>query len=77
MSAGDIIHVLQHLGFVNGLGLLLLDRGIRDYLVRALRQAVKERMAARRFPPPWTVEEQAACFRGARSQRAAAGVHLL
>jgi hypothetical protein len=33
MSAGDIIHVLQHLGFVNGQGLLLLDRGVRDYLV--------------------------------------------
>ena len=38
MTVGDVIHVLQHLGFVNGQGLLLLDRGVRDYLVRALRQ---------------------------------------
>src|SRR5215472_15443381 len=29
------------------------------------------RMIARRFPPPWSVEEQSACFYRARPQRAA------
>jgi hypothetical protein len=31
MTAGDI-------GFVGGQGLIRLDRGVRDYLVRALRE---------------------------------------
>jgi hypothetical protein len=38
MTAGDMVHVLQYLGFVGGKGLIRLDRGVRDYLVRALRQ---------------------------------------
>ncbi len=37
MSRGDLIDALQRLDFVSGHGVLQLDRGVRDYIVRALR----------------------------------------
>jgi hypothetical protein len=38
MTAADICHALQDMQFTNGHALLSVDRGVRDYLVRALRQ---------------------------------------
>lgn len=38
MTAGGIINALQHLPFTKGVGLLSIDRSVRHYIVRALRQ---------------------------------------
>jgi hypothetical protein len=39
MTAADITYTLQHLHFrQNGLGALKIDKGVRDYLVAALRR---------------------------------------
>jgi hypothetical protein len=43
MYISDIVNVLQHLHFTNGQILLLLDRGVRDYIVRALRGPLQRR----------------------------------
>jgi hypothetical protein len=39
MTVGDLVHALQHSSFSNGgVSLVSLDRPVRDYLVRCLRQ---------------------------------------
>ncbi len=38
MTAADICHALAYLRFTDGYGLLKLDRGVRDFLLRAVRQ---------------------------------------
>jgi hypothetical protein len=38
MTRADLVEVLQHLPFVSGHCVVRLDRGVRDYLVRALRE---------------------------------------
>ncbi len=38
MTVGDLIEVLQHLPFSGGHCVVRIDRGVRDYLVRALRE---------------------------------------
>ncbi len=37
MTVADLVEVLQHLPFVGGHCVVRIDRGVRDYLVRALR----------------------------------------
>ena len=38
MTVGDIINALQYMHFSDGVGLVSIDRPVRDYVVRALRQ---------------------------------------
>jgi hypothetical protein len=38
MTRADLVEVLQLLPFVSGHCVVRLDRGVRDYLVRALRE---------------------------------------
>jgi len=38
MTRADLVEVLQHLPFVGGHCVVRPDRGVRDYLVRALRK---------------------------------------
>jgi hypothetical protein len=38
MKPGDIAHRLQDLQFFNGKGMLQVDQGVRDYLLRVVRQ---------------------------------------
>ncbi len=37
MTVTDVVAALQHVDFVNGFGLIRLDRHVRDFIVRALR----------------------------------------
>jgi hypothetical protein len=38
MTGADIAHALQYLRFTDGFSLIKLDRGVRDFLLRAVRQ---------------------------------------
>jgi hypothetical protein len=38
MTAADICHALEYLSFIDGYGLIRLDHGVRDFLLRAVRQ---------------------------------------
>jgi len=38
MTAADIVTVLQYMQFRDGFGLLKVDKGVRDFLLRAVRQ---------------------------------------
>jgi hypothetical protein len=38
MTAADICHALEYLSFTDGYGLIKVDHGVRDFLLRAVRQ---------------------------------------
>ena len=60
MTRDDLVWTLQHLNFGRNnrtdrrqLAHICVDRGVRDFILRAITVAVTDR----RFPPPWSVED--------------------
>jgi len=78
MTVADLLDVLEHLPFGprGGSCMLQLDRGVRDYLLRALRRT---RTSASTPPLPAALVRRGdrSVFHRARCQRAGARLHLL
>jgi hypothetical protein len=60
MTARDICDTLKRLRFRNGLQVIAL--GDKEASISPSRDPTAAMNGGRRFPPPWSVEEQEACF---------------